>query len=502
MPASTLMIQGTASHVGKSVVTAALCRSLARRGYRVAPFKAQNMSLNSAVTRDGGEIGRSQAFQAAACGIEPEVGMNPILLKPMSGHRCQVIVRGRPQCVTGPGTAGEHSHLAAGIAAESLVDLRRRFDVVLIEGMGSPAEINLRGRDTANMRIAELADAPVLLVGDIERGGVFAALAGTMELLPPLERVRVRGFLVNKYHGDRAVLEPGLEELERRYGVPALGVLPWLPDLRVDEEDSVALDSKGVQKGEGRQVDVLVTRLPGISNFTDLAPLEAERCAQVRYIERAADWGDPDLVVLPGSRSVAADLGWLRERSLVQRIVGHAGRGGRVIGICGGYQMLGRAIRDPQGVEGPASCAGLGLLDVVTTFAREKNLAQASGRSLVPGLEGKQVTGYEIHHGQTCRGAGVEPAFQVLERCGGPVSLPDGADGASDARGRVFGTYLHGLFESREFRHAILTHLGGAVEENTLEAPVFDFLADWVEANVRIEKVMRLLQESGFPSDV
>jgi cobyric acid synthase CobQ len=490
MTARTVMIQGTASHVGKSVLTAALCRWLVRRGLRVAPFKAQNMSLNSAVTAEGGEIGRSQAFQAAACGIEAEVAMNPVLLKPMAGGRCQVVLRGRPYRITeGPGDE-TGARLALETAVECLADLRQRFDVVVIEGMGSPAEINLRGRDVANMRVAAVADAPVLLVGDIERGGVFAALAGTMELLYERDRARVRGFLINKYHGDREVLRPGLEELQRRYSVPTVGVLPWLGDLRVDEEDAVALDSRSTPSSAG-VLDVFVARLPGISNFTDLGPLEAEPLVRVRYVTQAREWDTPGLVVLPGSRRVAADLAWLQETGLAGCIVEHARRGGDVIGLCGGYQMLGTAILDPYGVEdGRPEVAGLGLLDVTTTLAEEKTLARATGTCLLPGLEGSPVSGYEIHHGVTRLGPATQPAFQVKRE-----SAAAGAhDGACDPSGRVWGTYLHGVFDKPAFRRALLRRLGVEAATTTPGPSPFDQLADWFEQHVDSAVVLGLLE--------
>lgn len=487
--ARTLMVQGTSSHVGKSVVTAALCRWLARQGYRVAPFKAQNMSLNSAVTPDGGEIGRSQAFQAAACGVEPEVEMNPVLLKPLSGGRCQIIVRGRPYCiVTGYGTA-ESARAALRIAAECLEALRRRYDVVVLEGMGSPAEINLRDRDTANMRVAELAGAPVVLVGDISRGGVFASLAGTMELLEPADRARVAGFLINQFHGDPSILTPGTDELRRRCGVPTLGVLPWLPDLHIDEEDSVSLG--GASPGAAPVIDVVVPRLPTLSNSTDLQPLARVAGVAVRYVDRVADWGSPALVLLPGSRSVMSDLDWLWEQGLADRIRGHAASGGMVIGLCGGYQMLGAEIRDPDGVESDVSARrGLELLDVCTTFAPRKELSRVTGVSLLPHLPELRVTGYEIHHGVTVRGPGALPAIHVRRRLGQSV---DTKEGASTADGSVWGTYLHGIFDDPLFRNALLGRLGLSISGETSAAAVYDRLADWLEAHVDTLRLMELL---------
>jgi adenosylcobyric acid synthase len=475
------MVQGTASHAGKSVITTALCRWLVRAGLRVAPFKAQNMSLNSAVAEDGGEIGRSQAFQAAACGIPAETAMNPVLLKPMSGGRCQVVVKGQPYCIAGPDADPEAPGRALEVAAECLTSLRRRFDVVVLEGMGSPAEINLRGRETANMPVAALASSPVLLVGDIEHGGVFASLAGTLALLEPADRARVRGLLINKFWGDPAVLLPGTLELERRYGAPTLGVLPWLRDLHVDEEDAVSLTAAPAP-ADG--IEVLVPRLPSLSNFTDLHPLEREPGVQVRYVERAAQWGNPALVVLPGSRSVAADLEWLRWQGLAERIVSHARSGGRVIGVCGGYQMLGREIRDPQGVEGPECLPGLGLLDVTTTFLPHKTLLRVTGASRVPGLEGLPVEGYEIHHGVTA--ASGRPAFDLSGR----------PDGAATEDGRVFGGYLHGLFDLPAFRHALLRLLGGSPAAAVKPAGAFDRLADWLEAHADMDRILDLVLTS------
>lgn len=481
MAARTLMIQGTASHVGKSVITTGLCRWLARQGWRVAPFKAQNMSLNSAVTAAGEEIGRSQAFQAAACGIEPEAAMNPVLLKPMGGGRCSVLVRGKPHRIAqGHGTAAE-TRQGLEIAAECLAELRSRFDIVVLEGMGSPAEINLPGRDGANMRVAALAEAPVLLVGDIERGGVFAALAGTLELLAPEDRERVGGLLINKFHGDPAGLAPGTEELRRRYGVPTLGVLPWLPTLRVEEEDAVALTS---QNAVGRdEIDVVVPRIPGLSNFTDLDALRRDPGVRVRYVTSPAAWGDPDLVVLPGSRSVAADLEWLRGQGLDRCVLAAAAVGRQVVGLCGGYQMLGREILDPDRVEG-GRAEGLGLLDVSTSFSAEKRLERVEGDSLLPGLAGLPVRGYEIHHGVTVRGPEARPVFRLH---------PERLEGAADADLRVWGTYLHGVFDSDPFRHAFLRKLGWAPRVRTPEADPFDRLADWIEAHVDTAAVRRLL---------
>lgn len=481
------MIQGTASHVGKSVIAAALCRSFYRRGLRVAPFKAQNMSLNSAVTLDGGEIGRSQAFQAEACGVEPEVAMNPILLKPMSGGRCQVILRGRPYAVVDGHAGAADRAVALEVIQQCLADLSSRFDVLVLEGMGSPAEINLRERDVANMQTAALAGAPVLLVGDIERGGVFAALAGTMELLGSQDRARVAGFLINKYHGDPSVLASGIAELERRYRCRTLAVLPFLPGLRVPEEDAVALDSR--RRAGTQPVDVVVPRLPGISNFTDLDSLATEPGVSVRYVTSPDEWDAPTLVVLPGSRSTVDDLAWLRRTGLAALVMGHAARGGWLIGLCGGFQMLGRAIHDPGHVESAVEATlGLGLLDVVTSFGPSKHVGRVRGTLCVPALAGLPVDGYEIHHGTTLLGPATLPAITVGERQGAKVRQ---SDGAVDSGGRIFGTYFHGFFDSRSLRRRLVETLGGT-PATTDQPPVLDLLADWLEARVPMDELLQL----------
>src|SRR2546421_688349 len=337
--APCLMVQGTGSGVGKSLLTAALCRLFARAGYRVTPFKAQNMALNAAVA-DGGEIGRAQAAQAEAAGVEPTVEMNPILLKPESDHRSQVIVRGRPLTSADWGAYREMQGALLGIVAESLERLRRTFELVLIEGAGSPAEINLRAHDIVNMRVARLADARVLLVGDIDRGGVFAALVGTLALLEPADRARVGGFVVNKFRGDVEVLRPGLEELTARTGVPVLGVVPWIDGPLAPAEDSLDLDSPRAPAGGGdAALEIAVVRLPHIANFDDVEPLAEEPGVHVRWVTTPAALGSADLVLLPGSKSTVADLDWLRARGLAAAIRDAAAAGRQVLGICGGFQM-------------------------------------------------------------------------------------------------------------------------------------------------------------------
>src|SRR5712691_627491 len=379
------MIQGTGSGVGKSVLATALCRLFARAGYRVAPFKAQNMSLNAAVTADGGEIGRAQAAQAEAAGLEPTVDMNPILLKPEADDRSQVIVRGAP---VGRFTFGEYARMReelAPIVQDSLERLRATSDIVIIEGAGSPAEINLRAIDLANMSVARMADAPVLLVGDIDRGGVFAALVGTLALLEPSDRARVAGFIINKFRGNPALLAPGLEELAARTGVPVLGVLPHIAGSLAPAEDSLSLDEYPASSGPCA-LDVAVVRLPRIANFDDFEPLAREPGVRVRFITSAAELRGTDLVVLPGSKSTASDLGFLHKCGLARAITRLAAGGHPVLGICGGYQMLGTSLQDPNGVESARPVIpGLGLLRAVTTFAREKTTVQVRARVLAAG---------------------------------------------------------------------------------------------------------------------
>ncbi len=507
----TLMIQGTASHVGKSVLVAAFCRLFARRGYRVAPFKAQNMALNSYVTLDGREIGRSQAFQARAAGVEPLAEMNPVLLKPSSETGSQVVLLGEPVKHMGVREYHAYQPIALETVAASLRFLRERFDLVVMEGAGSPAEINLRERDIANMKAAALGDAPVLLAGDIERGGVFASLYGTMALLTPEERARVKGILINKFRGDVTLLDSGLTFLERECKVPVLGVLPYLHRLIVEEEDSLGLDTRPSERSHGQVpvpasangsgssalADVVVVRLPHISNFTDFDALAAEPGLRVRYIEDPGQWGDPNFVILPGTKSTAVDLNWLRDQGLAVRIQMFAREGGRVLGICGGYQMLGQVILDPEGVESRQHrIPGLGLLDVKTRFQPRKELSRVQGVGCGGWLTDAALTGYEIHQGVTTRGSGAMP-FVRLSRRGG---LPDATeDGALDPAGRIAGTYLHGLFDTPACRIALRGFLGlPSVIAPMVAAPdVFDRLADWLEQNLAMDQILQIVGLDG-----
>ena len=460
-----LLVAGTTSDAGKSVVTAGICRWLARQGVSVSPFKAQNMSNNSMVTPDGAEIGRAQVMQAAAARVTPEAAMNPVLLKPGGDDSSQVVVLGKAVADV---TALSYRPLKAALleqVLDCLADLRSRFDVVVCEGAGSPTEINLRADDIANMGLATAADLPVVVVGDIDRGGLFPALYGTLALMPPADQRLVAGFLVNKFRGDVRLLAPGLDELARLTGRPTLGVLPWLGGLELDVEDSLGLPAAGTTGGPPVGEDVLrvsVARLPRLSNFTDLDALAAEPGVLVRYATRPEELADADLVVLPGTRSTVADLGWLRATGLADAIARAAAAGTPVLGICGGHQMLARTITDE--VESRAGTVeGLGLLPADVRFAREKTLGRPAGEAL-----GQPVHGYEIHHGVVTVDQDSDPFL----------------DGARS--GSVFGTTWHGAMENDGFRRAFLTEVARTTGRRFVAAPDTDFAA------VREERLDRL----------
>lgn len=466
------MVLGTSSHVGKSVLTAALCRILRQDGYSVAPFKAQNMALNSAATPEGLEIGRAQAMQAEAAGIPASVDMNPILLKPQGESRSQLVVLGR---VAGVVNAREyHGRRVRDVFAtvvESYKRLAARHDVIVLEGAGSPAEINLRDSDIVNMRVAHAANAACLLVADIDRGGVFASLVGTFALLPAADRKRVRGFVVNRFRGDPKLFDRGLTFLERRLRRPCLGVVPYLRDLGLDEEDSVALQPARripvrwpEEKGTRRRLRIAVLAFPYISNFTDFDALAAEPSVALAFASKPSEIAEADVVILPGTKQTLDDLAWLRKSGLAGAVRNHARRRRPVIGVCGGMQMLGREVGDPGGMEGGGRRAGLGLLSIRTTLGRDK-VTMRAGASLVPTrLFGKRLPpcslqGYEIHLGTTIHDAGTRPLLRV-QRDG---SLRHTDDGASSSDGYVIGTYMHGFFDADDFRHTLLRALRASV---------------------------------------
>jgi adenosylcobyric acid synthase len=481
MIGTTLMVQGTTSDAGKSTLVTALCRWARRQGVAVAPFKPQNMALNSAVTADGGEIGRAQAVQAQAAGLEPHTDMNPVLLKPNSDTGAQVIIHGR--AVGNMQALAYHGYKQVAMAAvlQSHQRLRRQYPLVLVEGAGSPAEINLRAGDIANMGFAEAVDCPVILIADIDKGGVFAHLVGTLALLSPSEQARIQGFVINRFRGDIALLQPGLDWLERRTGKPVLGVLPYLMDFHLEAEDAV--DTRQQTKAEDA-LQVVVPMLPRISNHTDFDPLRLHPQVQLSFVGPGQAMPPADLIVLPGSKSVRADLARLREQGWDAAIARHLRYGGKLLGICGGLQMLGRHIHDPYGLEGAAgSSEGLGLLDFKTRLEPEKQLRNVRGRLC---LEQAEVSGYEIHAGVST-GAGLN----------GAVSLDDGRrDGGLSSDGQVLGTYLHGLFERPEACAALLRWAGlrevQAVDYQALRERDIERLADLVEAHLDTDQLKAL----------
>ena len=479
---TTLMVQGTTSDAGKSTLVTALCRWLLRQGVSVVPFKPQNMALNSAVTADGGEIGRAQAVQAQACRLAPHTDMNPVLLKPNSDTGAQVIIHGR--AVTSMNAVAYHDYKAIAMQAvlASHQRLSAAWPVVMVEGAGSPAEINLRAGDIANMGFAEAVDCPVILVADINRGGVFAHLVGTLELLSPSEQARVKGFVINRFRGDIALLQPGLDWLEQRTGKPVLGVLPYVTDLHLEAEDGI--DVRQGAKSE-RVLKVIVPVLPRISNHTDFDPLRLHPQVDLQFIGPGQPIPPADLIILPGSKSVRGDLAQLRERGWDKAIERHLRYGGKLIGICGGLQMLGRDVHDPLGLEGPAgSSPGLGLLDYATVLEAEKQLRNVAG---VLNLEAAPVAGYEIHAGVTTGPALEQPAVQLADgRC----------DGAVSDDGQILATYLHGLFEGSHSCAALLRWAGledaQTIDYEALRERDIERLADLVEKHLDTARLRQL----------
>ena len=471
---TTLMVQGTTSDAGKSTLVTALCRWATRQGVAVVPFKPQNMALNSAVTADGGEIGRAQAVQAQAANLQPHTDMNPVLLKPNSDTGAQVIIHGR--AVTSMNAVAYHDYKAIAMQAvlASHDRLSAAYPLVMVEGAGSPAEINLRAGDIANMGFAEAVDCPVLLIADINRGGVFAHLVGTLELLSPSEQARVKGFIINRFRGDIALLQPGLDWLEQRTGKPVVGVLPYVMDLHLEAEDGI--DQRQTDKAE-HVLKVVVPVLPRISNHTDFDPLRLHPQVDLHFVGPGQAIPPADLIILPGSKSVRSDLAYLRANGWDAAISRHLRYGGKVLGICGGLQMLGEHVHDPLGLEGaPGSSAGLGLLAFETQLEAEKQLRDVRGRLA---LEDAEVSGYEIHAGVT-----TGPALENAA-----VRLDDGrCDGAQSADGQVFGTYLHGLFESPAASSALLRWAGlsdvQTVDYHELRERDIERLADLVEKHL------------------
>ncbi|MCS7116683.1 MAG: cobyric acid synthase [Nitrososphaerota archaeon] len=494
-----LMVQGTSSYCGKSLIVAALCRIFFNLGYRVAPFKAQNMSLNSFVTKDGREIARAQALQALAAGIEPSCDMNPILLKPKRDDVCQIVLHGRPYRDV---KASEYYRFALNEGIESIkVSLKRlmsNYELIIIEGAGSPAEINLYHCDIANMRVAELANAQVLLVGDIDRGGVFASIVGTLQLLKPEHRALVKGLIINKFRGDRSILEPGLKELEEITGKRILGVIPYIRDLHLPSEDSVSLEESSTYASN--IVDIAVIRLPHISNFTDFEPFKSIPGVRLRYVSSIDELdtkGTPDIVILPGTKNTIRDLLWLRSSGLADVILNLANQNVPIVGICGGYQMLGKSIIDKEGIEEmKGEFEGLGLLNIITHFDRydkitKRVFAEVIGEdSIFTSIKGEKINGYEIHMGLTVPLDGVKRLFKVLKR---GEDVVNEFDGAVSENGIIIGTYLHGIFDNPMVREALIKFLIERKFTRTTRVKQKSMVEVWDES---LERLARIVKES------
>ena len=497
--AKAIMIQGTMSNAGKSLLAAGLCRIFQQDGYRVAPFKSQNMALNSYITEEGLEMGRAQVMQAECCKIPPSVKMNPILLKPTNDVGSQVIVNGE---VLGTMSARDYFSYKKQLIPEIMKAydaLAAENDIIVIEGAGSPAEINLKQDDIVNMGMAKLAKAPVLLVGDIDRGGVFAQLIGTVMLLEEDEKEMVKGLIINKFRGDKTILDPGIEMLEERADIPVVGVAPYMR-LQVEDEDS--LTERFSKDQEIGLIDLAVIRLPRISNFTDFNPFEAIPGVTVRYVETVHELKHPDVIFLPGTKNTIEDLRWLRQSGLEAAILKHAAEGKVVFGICGGYQMLGERICDPSGVESGGEIRGLGLLPMETVFEQEKTRTRISGTFLETGgilraLSGQPFEGYEIHMGTSAWKEGAVPLIQVDEKSAGTC------------HGNIYGSYVHGIFDRSEAAGALVRAVGNAkgistedmksVDFQAFKETQYDLLADGLRKSMDMEKIYQILND-GIPT--
>ena len=499
--AKAIMVQGTTSNAGKSFLAAALCRIFRQDGYKVAPFKSQNMALNSFITEEGLEMGRAQVMQAEAAGIAPSVRMNPILLKPTNDVGSQVIVNGE---VLGTMSAREYFRYKKELVPDimkAFTSLSEEYDIIVIEGAGSPAEINLKEDDIVNMGMAKLAKAPVLLVGDIDRGGVFAQLIGTVDLLEEDERAMVKGLIINKFRGDKTILDPGIQMLEERSGIPVVGVAPYL-QIQVEDEDS--LTERFERKQEVGVLDIAVIRVPRISNFTDFNPLESIPGVSLRYVQHPRELRQPDLIILPGTKNTMEDLLWMRENGMEASILKEASRGALIFGICGGYQMLGETLSDPYGVEAGGTVRGMGLIPMDTVFAKSKTRTRVAGTfGRISGdwspLSGVELEGYEIHMGESVLKNGAVAATRIRDA----VSETEKAEGA--VSGAVCGTYVHGVFDREEVVHGLLQALGQKKGVDVTEMKGMDFAAfketqyDILAAELRkhldMEKIYQILEE-------
>ncbi len=502
-----IAILGTGSDVGKSLIAAGICRLLYRAGNKVAPFKAQNMSLNSFVTPDGGEMGRAQVLQAQACGLTPNVFMNPILLKPEADSRSQVIVQGKVWEQHDAKMYFERKAELWELVKSSYEELAQSYEVIVIEGAGSAAEMNLRDRDIVNWPVVEMADASVILVADIDRGGVFAQVIGTMDLLAPEERKRVIGVVINKFRGDLTLFDDGIKIIEERTGVPVFGVVPYLRDLELDQEDSVEIERFRMTPFGRETVNVAVVLLPHMSNFTDFNQLAAESDVALRYVALPEELHGADVVILPGSKTTIEDMNYLRNAKFEEAIAEHGHRGGEIVGVCGGFQMLGLEINDPQHVETGGSVKGLELLDVETELLSSKQTNQARAYSLFDSWDKKcLVQGYEIHMGVTIHGGNVHPCFQMLADDAhlSQRRSEKEYDGACRADGLVWGTYIHGVFDQPEFRREWLNHVRGRKKLSPLNVEMsesvsarlgeaLDHWADHMNLHINVERIVSLL---------
>ncbi|MBM7557116.1 cobyric acid synthase [Halanaerobacter jeridensis] len=499
----SIMIQGTASNVGKSILTIALCRILTQDGYQVAPFKSWNMALNSYVTNNGAEIGRAQAVQADAAGIDATADMQPLLVKPKGEGQAQVIVRGSPRGDFGVDRKNQdYINWALEVIDDSLTALSQQFEALVLEGAGSPAEINMKEQDLANMKVAKLKQTPVLLVADVNRGGALAAVVGTLKLLEPADRDLVQGIVLNKFRGDFELLEPGIEFLEEKTGKPVVGVLPYCHDIKIPDEDSVSLANLSSTKAE---IKIAVINLPHLSNFTDFDALALEPKVEVDYVSAEADLSDYEAVIIPGTKNTTADLKYLKDTGLAAKIIKAAEDEIIVVGICGGYQILGQKLLDPNLTEGDdKALTGLGLLDLETTFREEKatHQVQAAVNDGYEFCSAQKISGYEIHMGQTQRGAGVEPLLTITERSGEKVTMPDGAVNQANL---VWGTYLHGIFDNDQFRREWINYLrqqkglaklaGDSIEQRKELEASYDALAEMVRENLDLELLYRIMEK-------
>jgi len=498
MSTKSIMIQGTGSGVGKSVLVAALCRIFKRDGYRVAPFKAQNMALNSYVTIKGEEMGRAQVVQAEAAKLEPEVEMNPVLIKPAADTKAQVILLGKS---IGNFEAMEYHQFKSNLlkaVKESYQKLAKKFEIIVIEGAGSPAEVNLMEKDIVNMRVARMAKSPVILVGDIDKGGVFAWIWGTIDLLPLKDKKKIKGIIINKFRGDKKILEPGLKFLERKIHSPVLGVIPYFKDIRIQEEDSLPLKYRDFSKKGEIKIEVIY--LPHLSNFTDFDYLKEERGVSLRFTEEGRSLTDSDVIIIPGSKNTLDDLFYLRERGYDREIINLAKNGKVVVGICGGFQMLGAGIDDPYHIESHRGrIEGLNLLDVYTKIDREKITHQVKATPLKIFDSSQILTGYEIHTGRTKLGKNISPLFRIIQRSHWKVEV---LDGAVNKENNILGTYIHGIFDNNEFRREFINYVRKRKGLPLLKSndkcinreEEYEKLADLVEDNLNKSLLYQILE--------